>query len=78
MNTSIHFSGNSRPLTTAMAAPLTCKWIRQYSGLDHYAHVELLFEPFSAGGEAIYSWEAPEDEVPIYFFDAVLEGIKRG
>jgi hypothetical protein len=78
MDIQICFRGNSKPFTPRQASPVTCMWVRQNSGLDRYAHVELLLEPiFPIEYHSRFSWEVAETDVPFDYFDAILEGIKR-
>lgn len=78
MEIQICFRGNAKPFTPIGPRSITCKWIRQNSGLDHYAHVEILIEPIDQPMTPCrYLWEASEAEVPSDYFDFILEGIKR-
>jgi hypothetical protein len=79
MEIQVCFRGDrSRPFSPEAATPITCMWVRQTSGLDHYAHAELLLERIDPPGQdCFYSWEVPESKVPFAYFDSILDGVKR-
>jgi translation elongation factor EF-G len=78
MRIQIAFRKNSKPFTPTQSTEISCKFVRQTSGLDRYAHVELSIEPIAPSTYCSeFSWEVSEDQIPFIYFDSVLEGIKR-